>query len=90
MIPRCLKTNNIPMTKSKQSHQKLFSWLCSTTFIVSPIFGDVFDFRIDHTNELGSTLNVARFDNQHLRSASSNYLMYSKSISLNSFTGVSS
>ena len=51
---------------AKQRKHQLISWLCSTTFIVSPVLADAFDFRVEQ-DALGQVLHVERFEHKHLR-----------------------
>jgi hypothetical protein len=64
------QSHRLSLTQSvltvKQHRHKLVSWLCSTTFIVSPVLADAFDFRVEQ-DALGQVLHVERFDHKRLR-----------------------
>jgi hypothetical protein len=90
MVPRGSKKDIHHILNSHSSRRKLLSWLCSTTFIVSPTLGDAYDFRIDLKEGLGPVLEVARFENKYVRSTSTAVSTRSKSIALSGFREMSS
>lgn len=66
----------------KQRKHQLITWLCSTTFIVSPVLGDAFDFRVEQ-DALGQVLHVERFDDKYFRPDSSDGSVRKGSFRLN-------
>lgn len=69
MIPKPYEKHNTKSPSVKSRKLKFSAWLCSTTFIVSPILADAFNFNLEEDAQ-GKVLHIERFDNVYVRSNS--------------------